>query len=58
MLYESSSAELLSIMGCDVLGRWRTGAISALVTEYLSDREAVSFGLLGAGKQAFTQLGL
>lgn len=57
MLYESDRAELVSVMSCDFLGRWRTGAISALVAKYFSPHKKISLGLIGTGKQAFTQLG-
>ncbi len=57
MLYESDRAELISVMSCDFLGRWRTGAVSALVAKHFSPQKEISLGLIGTGKQAFTQLG-
>lgn len=57
MLYDSERSELLSVMSCDSLGRWRTGAATALVAKYFSPRKEISLGLIGTGKQALTQLG-
>lgn len=56
VLFDSETGELLSVMGCDVLGRWRTGAVSALVAKALAPSEPISFGLIGSGKQAYTHL--
>ncbi len=56
VLFDYESGNLLSVMGADVLGRWRTGAASAVAAKYFAKRDAVSFGLIGTGNQAVTQL--
>ncbi len=56
VLFDLDSGELLSVMACDILGRWRTGAASAVAAMHLAKRDAVVFGLIGSGRQAMTQL--
>jgi alanine dehydrogenase len=56
MLFSSLDGHLLSIIEADWLGRMRTGATSGLATKYLARPDASVVGLIGAGKQAYTQV--
>src|SRR6266568_4697248 len=56
MLFSTLDGRLLSIIEADFLGRMRTGATSGLATKYLSRPDASVVGLIGAGKQAYTQV--
>jgi alanine dehydrogenase len=56
MLYSAYEGDLLAIIEADWLGSVRTGATSALATAYLARRNASTVGLIGAGRQAKTQL--
>ncbi len=55
-LYSTADGRLLALIEADWLGRMRTGATSGLATRYLATAEASQVGLIGAGKQAVTQL--
>jgi ornithine cyclodeaminase/alanine dehydrogenase-like protein (mu-crystallin family) len=56
MLFSTLDGRLLSIIEADLLGRMRTGATSGLATKYLARQDASVVGLIGAGKQAYTQV--
>ncbi len=56
VLFSAQDGHLLAIIEADWLGRFRTGAASGLATRYLARPGASVVGLIGAGKQAFTQL--
>lgn len=56
LLFEAERGELLAMIEADHLGRLRTGAASGVATQYLSQPEASHVGLIGAGRQARTQL--
>ena len=56
MLFSTHDGHLLSIIEAEWLGTMRTGATSALATNYLARPESTVVGLLGAGQQAVTQL--
>ena len=56
MLFSTLDGRLLSIIEADLLGRMRTGATSRLATKYLARPDASVVGLIGAGKQAYTQV--
>src|SRR5207244_9058108 len=56
MLFSRLDGRLLSIIEADFLGRMRTGATSGLATKYLARPDASVVGLIGAGKQAYTQV--
>ena len=56
ILFGLDDAEPLAVMGADVLGRFRTGAASAVATKHLFKRSHFDFALCGAGKQALTQV--
>lgn len=56
MLYSADSGKLLALIEADTLGRYRTGAASAVAAKYMANpnpREAV---VVGAGRQARTQI--
>jgi len=55
-LFEAGTGSLLSIIEADKLGQLRTGAASAVATGILSRRNVSTFGLIGSGYQAETQL--
>ncbi len=56
MLFSAQDGKLLAIIEADWLGSMRTGGTSALATKYLARPESSVVGLIGAGKQAITQL--
>jgi alanine dehydrogenase len=56
LLYDASSGELLALIEADHLGRIRTGAASGVATQVLSRPDSSTLGMLGAGRQARTQL--
>jgi alanine dehydrogenase len=56
MLFSLQDGHLLSIIEADFLGRMRTGATSGLATKLLARPDASIVGLIGAGKQAYTQV--
>jgi ornithine cyclodeaminase/alanine dehydrogenase-like protein (mu-crystallin family) len=56
MLFSTQDGQLLAIIEAEWLGTMRTGAASALATKYMACEDATTVGLIGAGKQAVTQL--
>lgn len=56
LLFSSEDGRLLTLVEADWLGRVRTGAATGLATRHLAVPEASHVGLIGAGKQAETQL--
>lgn len=56
LLYDASGGELLALIEADRLGRIRTGAASGAATRALSRSNASTVAVLGAGRQARTQL--
>lgn len=56
LLYEAEKGELLAMIEADHLGRLRTGAASGVASKALSRPESRTVGLIGAGRQARTQL--
>ncbi|MFQ5505688.1 MAG: ornithine cyclodeaminase family protein [Planctomycetota bacterium] len=56
LLYSSESGELLAILEADWLGRIRTGAASGVAVERLARSDASRLAVLGAGRQAETQI--
>jgi ornithine cyclodeaminase/alanine dehydrogenase-like protein (mu-crystallin family) len=56
LLFDTGSGRLEALMQADHLGRIRTGAASGIATKYLARPEASRVGLVGAGRQARTQL--
>jgi ornithine cyclodeaminase/alanine dehydrogenase-like protein (mu-crystallin family) len=56
VLFSLEDGELLSVMGADTLGRYRTGAASAVATKHLFRNRSMRFSIAGSGKQALTQV--
>jgi len=55
-LFDLKDATPLALMGADMLGRYRTGAASAVATKHLYRRPSARLALCGVGKQALTQV--
>jgi ornithine cyclodeaminase/alanine dehydrogenase-like protein (mu-crystallin family) len=56
VLLYSADEGLLAIIEAGVLGQIRTGAASGLATRHLAPPDARRLGMIGAGRQAYTQL--
>ncbi len=56
LLFSAENGHLLALIEADHLGRIRTGAASGVATRFLSRAESRRVGLIGAGRQARTQL--
>lgn len=56
ILWNAISAKLWAIIEARALGQMRTGAMSAIATQWMSDRDADDFAIIGSGKQALTQV--
>ena len=55
LLFDSTLATPLAVMGADFLGRFRTGAASGVATKHLYQKKTGTLAILGSGKQALTQ---
>jgi alanine dehydrogenase len=56
VLFDLRDAAPLAVMGADMLGRYRTGAASAVATRHLYHRPSARLAVFGTGKQAITQV--
>ena len=56
LFYSSRDGSLKAMIEADHLGRMRTGAASGLATKILANPNARTLGVIGAGRQAFTQV--
>ncbi len=56
LLYRSDSGEPLAQIEADYLGQVRTGAASGLATRWMAREDASVLAVIGAGKQARTQV--
>ncbi len=56
VLYSSRDGSLKAMIEADHLGRMRTGAASGVATRLLANPEARTLGVIGAGRQALTQV--
>ena len=56
VLFDTESGNILAMMAADVLGRYRTGAASAVATKHLARRKDLSLAIFGSGGQALTQV--
>jgi alanine dehydrogenase len=56
LLYSSEDGGLEAIVAADHLGRFRTGAASGVATRHLARADARVLALIGAGRQAMTQV--
>jgi ornithine cyclodeaminase/alanine dehydrogenase-like protein (mu-crystallin family) len=56
VLFGLAHGEPLAVMGADTLGRYRTGAASAVATKHLFGPKEFRFSVCGSGSQALTQV--
>ncbi len=56
LLYSAADGKLQAMIESDALGQMRTGAASGLATRLLANPDATTLGVIGAGRQAFTQV--
>jgi ornithine cyclodeaminase/alanine dehydrogenase-like protein (mu-crystallin family) len=56
LLYSADNSRLLAMIESENLGQMRTGAASGLATKLLAKPDARMLGVIGAGRQAFTQI--
>jgi alanine dehydrogenase len=56
LLYSARDGALRAMIEADHLGRIRTGAASGLATKLLANPQARTLGVIGAGRQALTQV--
>ncbi|MBI4257696.1 MAG: ornithine cyclodeaminase family protein, partial [Thaumarchaeota archaeon] len=56
LLYNSKDGQLLAIIESSFLSWYRTGATSAVATKHLALRDSDTLGIIGTGRQAWTQL--
>ena len=56
LLYSAADGYLKAMIEADNLGQMRTGAASGLATKLLANPEARILGVIGSGRQAFTQV--
>lgn len=55
-VYDSTSGEMLALIEANALGQLRTGATSAVATEYMARHDSKIVGCFGTGFQARAQL--
>ncbi|MDG6910382.1 MAG: ornithine cyclodeaminase family protein, partial [Nitrososphaerota archaeon] len=55
VLFDASDSSPLAVMAADMLGRFRTGAASAVATKHLYGKRSGKVALFGSGRQALTQ---
>jgi alanine dehydrogenase len=56
LLWDIETGDLKAIIEAERLGQLRTGAASAVATKFMAREEACTLGLLGSGKQAWSQI--
>lgn len=56
LLYSAEAGRLEAFIEADNLGAIRTGAATAVAAKYAARKESAALGLVGAGRQAVTQL--
>lgn len=56
VLFDLADATPLAVMSADVLGRYRTGAASAVATKFLLGTSELRLCVYGSGRQALTQV--
>lgn len=57
MLWDAGNGSLLAVIEAFALGNMRTGGISGVAASWLARQDARVMGLVGAGKQALSQVG-
>lgn len=55
-LFDAKTGAMTAILEADLLGQFRTGAASGIVTKKLARTDASTVGCIGTGRQARTQL--
>lgn len=55
-VYDSNDGTLAALIEADRLGQLRTGAATAVAAEWMAEPGCTELGLIGAGRQAATQL--
>lgn len=56
VLFDATTQETLALIEADELGRFRTGAASAVAAKHLAREGASTLGVIGCGHQAVTQV--
>lgn len=56
LLYSATDGKLQAMIESDALGQMRTGAATGLATKLLANPGAPTLGVIGSGRQAFTQV--
>lgn len=56
LFYSATDGKLKAMIEADALGQMRTGAASGLATKLLANPNARTLGVIGSGRQAFTQV--
>jgi ornithine cyclodeaminase/alanine dehydrogenase-like protein (mu-crystallin family) len=56
ILFDEMDSAPIAVMGADTLGRYRTGAASAVATKHLYGKRSGKLAIFGSGKQALTQV--
>jgi alanine dehydrogenase len=56
LLYSATNGKLQAMIESDALGQMRTGAATGLATRLLANPDARTLGVIGSGRQAFTQV--
>jgi len=56
ILFDEKDSTPIAVMGADILGRYRTGAVSGVATKHLYGRKSGKLAIFGSGKQALTQV--
>lgn len=56
LLYRAEDAELLAVIQANLLGQIRTGAVSAVATQFMARPDSNIVGIIGTGFQARAQL--
>ncbi len=56
LLWDARNGRLLAVVEAFALGQMRTGAMSGVATRWMSDPRAAELAVVGAGKQALTQV--
>jgi alanine dehydrogenase len=57
LLFDTESTDPVAVIEADKLGQLRTGAASGVAAKYLARAGATSFGIIGCGWQARSQVG-
>jgi ornithine cyclodeaminase/alanine dehydrogenase-like protein (mu-crystallin family) len=56
LLYDTNKSELLAVLAAAGLGKYRTGAASAVATKYLTNLKSFRLAIAGTGREAHAQV--